>query len=70
MTERESYLAMFAFLEAHYRRTRSEDVGALLGDLSLLPSGSPADPAVTFEWEAAVALAKTGEVRAQMELQG
>jgi hypothetical protein len=68
LKEKQAYLAMFAFLEAHYARTGSDDIGSLLGDLSLLPDGGPADPAVTDDWSKAVADAKSGRVSANMEL--
>jgi len=64
----EAYLAMFAFLEAHYFRSKSDDIGVLLGDLSLLSDGSPADPAVTEDWSNAVAAARAGKVDATMKL--
>ena len=63
----EAYLAMFAFLDAHYSRTKSDDIGGLLGDMSLLPSGSPADPAVSEDWAKAVAAARAGKVDATMK---
>ena len=49
LTDREAYFAMFAFLEAHFSRTGSADIGALLGELSTLPDGSPADPTVVSD---------------------
>ncbi len=64
LTERQAYLAMFAFLEAQYRSTGSGDLGALLGSLALLPDGSPADPAHNSEWQAAVQAALTNRVDA------
>jgi hypothetical protein len=68
LTDQQAYLAMFAFLEAHYSRTGSEDVGALLGDLSLLPDGSPADPAVKSDWAKAIADARAGRISANTRL--
>ena len=29
LTDKQAYLAMFAFLESHYERTGSDDIGAL-----------------------------------------
>jgi hypothetical protein len=68
LSETEAYLAMFAFLEGHFSRTQSSDIGALLGELSVLPDGQPADPAVKSDWASAIAQAKTGRVSAQMRL--
>jgi len=60
----QAYLAMFAFLDAYYRSTHADDVGALLGSLSLMPDGKPADPAVRGEWTQAVEQALKGQVDA------
>jgi hypothetical protein len=68
VTEHEAYLAMFAFLETHYRRGPSDDIGALLGALSLLPDGSPADAAMTGDWREACKAATEGRVDAAMRL--
>lgn len=68
MTEHEAYLAMFAFLEKNYGRGPSDEVGALLGALSLLPDGTPADPAMAADWVAACNAAREGRVDAAMRL--
>ena len=68
LTTKQAYLAMYSFLEAHYRRSGADDVGALLGSMSLLPSGTPADPAIEGDWLAAVQAARTGAVSSRMEL--
>lgn len=68
LPEKQAYLAMFAFLAAYYQSTKSDDIGALLGSLSLLPDGGPADPAVINDWSKAVADAKAGRVSANLEL--
>lgn len=46
----EAYNAMFEFLANYYERTQSDDVGALLGSMSLLGDGKPADPAIWQDW--------------------
>jgi len=69
LSEREAYLAMFAFLEGHWMRTKSEEVAGLLGSLSLLPDGQPADAGVWGEWRRAVTSAKGGEVGAAFRLE-
>ncbi len=45
-----AYAAMFEFLAQHYERTGSDDLGALLGSMSLLDDNSPADPALWLDW--------------------
>jgi hypothetical protein len=54
LSVQDAYRAMFAFLEAYYERTQSEDVGSLLGDLQLDTQGEPFDPAVSADWIEAV----------------
>jgi hypothetical protein len=66
LTTQQAYLATFAFLETQFRSTGSEELGALLGSLALLPDGSPADPAHKREWEAAVASSIAGDVDAKL----
>ena len=46
----EAYLSMFEFIVELYKRTKSDDLGAILGDLSLLPDGTTADPAAWSDW--------------------
>lgn len=62
LTKREAYAAMYAFLEQVYRRTGSDDLGALLGGMSLLKDGGTADPAAWEDWEEAVRKVSDGEV--------
>lgn len=54
LTLKEAYAAMYAYLEEYYARTGSDDIGSLLGGMSLLSDGSPADPAAWEDWECAV----------------
>ncbi|MBG9389876.1 hypothetical protein I5803_17730 [Caenimonas sp. DR4.4] len=61
---------MFAFLEAHYQRTKSDDIGALLGDLTLLPGGTSADPAAIVDWQHALSRARGEVVDAGFDLGG
>jgi len=60
MTEKQAYAAMYYFLDQYYQGTMSEDVGALLGAMSLLADGEPADSAITSDWEDAVEFALSG----------
>lgn len=68
LSQHQAYLAMYAFLSEIYTRTHSDELGALLGSMSLLPDGGTADPAIRHEWQAAVAAALAGEVDATMAL--
>ncbi|MBK7727783.1 MAG: hypothetical protein IPJ33_04565 [Gammaproteobacteria bacterium] len=68
LSEHEAYAAMFAFLEGRYRLTKSDDLGALLGSMSLLPGGGTADPAIWDDWLNVIKEAEAGSVRVDMEL--
>jgi len=68
MSSREAYLAMFAFLEHYYALTKANDIGALLGQISTLADGSPADPAIARDWADAVARACSGDVDTALRL--
>jgi hypothetical protein len=58
MTSEQAFQAMVLFLERHYERTKSDDIGALLGDLQLLEDGDTADPAALSEWTECVHAAR------------
>ena len=60
LTKREAYAAMYTFLVGVYERTESDELGALLGGMSLLKDGGTADPAAWHDWEAAVAKVRSG----------
>jgi hypothetical protein len=68
LSMQQAFLAMYSFLDAHYQRSKADDVGALLGSLSLLKDGRPADPAVESDWASAVQAAVSGRVEATMRL--
>lgn len=68
LSAHEAYAAMFAFLESRYRLTESDDLGALLGSMSLLPGGGTADPAIWEDWLNAIKEAESGAVKVDMEL--
>ena len=68
MTDEQAYAAMFHFLEDLYFRTKSDDVGSLLGSMSLLPDGGTADPAVAKDWQKAVQFAIDGGKAANLEI--
>jgi hypothetical protein len=56
MTIKQAFEVMSFFLEGYYRRTHSEDVGALLGDLDvhLWGGDTTGDPAAWSDWMACV----------------
>jgi ribosomal protein L1 len=68
ITEQQAFEAMYAFLNEFYERTKSQEVGALLGSMSLLPDGKTADPTVWSDWQRCVRQAKRGEVQSRLEL--
>ena len=55
---RTAYAAMYEFLTGYYKRTKSDDVGALLGSMSLLEDGRTADPAIWQDWLESIEKAK------------
>ena len=51
---KQAYLAMYSFLEELYVKYEFDQLGGLLGSMSLLPDGSPADHAIWGDWLRAV----------------
>ena len=45
---------MFYFLDAYYWKNKSDELGGLLGSMSLLSDNTPADPAYKKDWAIAV----------------
>lgn len=68
LTMIEAYASMYAFLETLYLRTKSDDLGALLGGMSFLEGGGTADPAVWDEWQSAVLKVKEGKHNIRLDL--
>ena len=62
VTPRQAYSAMYIFLEEYYQLTKSDDIGGLLGSMSLLPDGGSADPAILEDWSVALSKALEGGV--------
>jgi len=50
LNELQAFKAMINFLEKFYERTKSDDIGSLLGDLQLLDDKETADPAAWSDW--------------------
>lgn len=68
LTKQEAYLAMFAFLDEYYDITKSEDIGALLGNMSLLEDGYPADPTMLEDWLRAIEKVQSNQIDASLKL--
>jgi len=54
LSVKKAYVAMYKYLEEYYDITKSHDVDSMLGDMSLLQDGQPADNAVTNKWLRAI----------------
>jgi hypothetical protein len=61
LNPQQAYLCMFEFLRRYYERGPTDEVGGLLGSLSLLPDGQPADPAYARDWAEVVAAVLAAE---------
>lgn len=61
LTYEQSFAAMFCFLDKYWKQTCSDDIGGLLGSLSIQRDGKPADVAMWNEWLSCCKLA-LGEV--------
>ncbi len=68
LTDKEAFLAMYSFLQHWYEMTKSDDIGSLLGSMSLLEDGRTADPAIESDWLKAIEKALEGEVNAGLVL--
>ncbi|QDO83747.1 hypothetical protein FM037_11525 [Shewanella psychropiezotolerans] len=68
LSKKEAYLAMYAFLENMYKLTGSDDIGGLLGSMSLLQDGHTADPAAWQDWEDAIVKATSGTIDASLKI--
>ena len=68
LTQEQAYLAMFSFLDKQFA-LGCEELGGILGSMSLLPDGTPADPALASDWRDAVVAAVSGQVGAKLSFQ-
>lgn len=68
ITVREAYLAMYDYWLIAWKRTRSDDIGNLLGDLSFLSNGSTADPQAWGDWLESLERAREGKVDALLHI--
>jgi len=64
-----AYQCMYTFLDNLYRKTDSEYLAGLLGDMARLEDGISADPAIWQEWLEACRLVASGEVNDQFRLE-
>ena len=64
----QAFLAMFSFLEDYYNRTGSDDVGSLLGSMSLMDNGKPMDIAMWHEWLECISKSQSGHIDANMQI--
>jgi hypothetical protein len=67
---RQAYAAMYQYLKRIYDSTGSDELGGLLGSMSLLPDGQPADPAAWSDWLRAVSDAREGTPDLRLGLKG
>ena len=68
LTEEQAYTAMYLYLEKLNRLINSNDLSGLLGSMSLMPDGKPADPAVWGDWLEAVADARSPDTDINLNL--
>lgn len=69
LTVQQAYAAMYWYLSNLYEATRSDELGGLLGGMSLLSDNKPADPAIWDDWLKAVEKATGGEASIGIDLQ-
>lgn len=50
LTPLQAFNTMKIFLENYYKKTNSDDVGALLGAMQFFPDGGTYDPAIWNDW--------------------
>ena len=59
LNEREAYAAMFQFLDAYWERNgRPDELGSLLGSMTLLEDGTPADSGIWEDWQDAIEISR------------
>jgi len=68
LTEKQAFDAMYEFLAQWFRRTRNDEIGSLLGSMSTLPDGFPADQGIWDDWLKAIEQARSGGVDTDLSL--
>ena len=59
LTQLQGYNAMFKLLDYYYKKTKSDDLGSLLGVMCFFVDGSTVDPAIWEDWTDAIHDKKT-----------
>ena len=59
LTPLQAYNIMFKLFEDFYKKTKSDDIGSLLGIMCFFPDGNTADPAIWHDWKKAIEQKKT-----------
>ncbi|MBV1775049.1 hypothetical protein KSF73_04900 [Burkholderiaceae bacterium DAT-1] len=67
LTPEQAYLAMYAFLDKQHT-LGCEELGGLLGAMSLLEDGRPIDQAIVTDWAESVEAALSGQVDTRLIL--
>lgn len=70
LSDRQAYAAMFSFLENYYRSTNADEIGSLLGSMSIVSDGLPLDRALWDDWKSAVEKSINDEVDVGLQLTG
>ena len=68
LTYQQAYAAMYVFLEDYYKRGNSDEIGTLLGALSLLENGEPVDSAMKNDWISAINKSLSDKGRISLKL--
>ncbi len=68
LTVEEAYDAMFGFLKLHYERLHGDEIGALLGSMSLVEPKVPLDQAYWDDWEKCVDDALQGKIDSKLTI--
>src|SRR6266446_1292448 len=63
LTLDEAYDAMVDYLEKYYEKTKSDDIGLLVGDMMLFDDGISADPASLDDWNQSVCKVKNQKIQ-------
>lgn len=70
LTDAQAYTAMLRFLQQVYCRTQGDELGGLLGGMSQLADGRPADLGILEDWRRAVEFAVEGGEADQLSIRG
>ena len=67
LTDKQAYEAMFYFLDHRYQKLKEDALALLLGDMSTLSDGGPADPAIEKHWRQAIKFALDDGVASRLQ---